>query len=60
MSTNVDEKSKASAEKAKNLPPSTQYAIVTALPNILNGAFWGFDSVKNAKAHYDALMKDKN
>ena len=60
MSADVNQKSIDSAKKAKQLPPSTQYAIVTALPNVLNGAFWGFDSVKNAQEHYQALTEDKN
>ena len=56
----IKAKSEENAKKAKQLPPSTQYAIVTVMPNILNGAFWGFDDVKNVQEHYDALKDDKN
>ena len=39
------------AKKAKNLPVSTQFAIVTVLPNIANGAFWGFSTVTYAQKY---------
>lgn len=48
------------AKKAQQLPASTQFAIVTTLPNIVNGAFWGFTSVEDAKKHKDAFLQDKN
>lgn len=48
------------AKKAKELPISTQFAIVTVLPNIANGAFWGFSSVNDAKKHAEELKKDEN
>ena len=48
------------AKKAKSLPDSTQFAIVTVLPNIANGAFWGFSSVEEVKGYADALKGDSN
>lgn len=48
------------AKKAKSLPASTQFAIVTVLPNIANGAFWGFTTVTDAKKHAEELKKDFN
>lgn len=54
------DKALESADKAKKLPPSTQFAIVTALPNIINGASWGFTSIENAVEHTEAFKTDKN
>ena len=54
------QKSKDNAKKAKQLPPSVQYAIVKVMPNIMNGAFWGFESMKGVKEHIEALQADKN
>lgn len=48
------------AQKAKSLPVSTQFAIVTVLPNIANGAFWGFSTVKDVQKHAEDLKKDAN
>lgn len=48
------------ARKSMNLPVSTQVAIVTVLPNIVNGAFWGFTSVKEMKEYAEELKKDSN
>lgn len=48
------------AKKAKNLPVSTQFAIVTVLPNIANGAFWGFSTVTDAQKYAEELKKDSN
>ena len=56
----IQQKSNENAKKAKQLPPSTQYAIVTVMPNIMNGAFWGFDSIKNVQQHFQALSEDQN
>ena len=56
----VSNVAKESAEKAKQLPASTQFAIVTVLPNIVNGAFWGFTTVKDAYEHAEALKGDVN
>ena len=60
VSDAVKAQSKENANKAKQLPPSVQYAIVKVMPNILNGAFWGFDSVKNVQEHAEALRGDQN
>ena len=56
----VNEMAKDSAKKAKQLPASTQFAIVTALPNITNGAFWGFTDIKKAMEHAEALKVDSH
>ena len=48
------------AKRAKSLPASTQFAIITVLPNIANGAFWGFTTVVDAKKHAEDLKKDPN
>lgn len=48
------------AEKVKSLPASVQFALVTALPNISNGASWGFTTIANAKEHTDVLKSDPN
>lgn len=58
--SNNDSRAKENAKKAKQLPASVQYAVVQALPNILNGAFWGFTSMQSVKAHYEELLHDKN
>lgn len=44
-----------SAKKAKALSPSIQYAIVTVMPNIINGAFWGFTDMKSISEHIEAI-----
>lgn len=48
------------AEKAMSLPASVQFALVTALPNISNGASWGFTTVDNALKHTEAIKSDPN
>lgn len=53
-------KAMESADKAKKFPASTQFAIVTALPNIINGASWGFTSIENAVEHTEAFKTDRN
>lgn len=50
----------AATRKAQTLPESTQFAISVALPNIVNGAFWGFTEVENVKPYATALKADKN
>ena len=55
----VKQKSRDAAQKAKQLPASTQYAIVQVLPNILNGCFWGFTDLNDIKKHYEALKQDR-
>ena len=44
-----------SAKRAKALSPSIQYAIVTVMPNIVNGAFWGFTDMKSIQEHIEAI-----
>lgn len=58
MSTNGN--TNAYASKAQQLPPAVQFAIITALPNCTNGAFWGFTSMDDAKEHIDVIKSDKN
>lgn len=60
MGTQNNDNSVDYAKKAKNLPASTQFAIVTVLPNIVNGAFWGFTTVSDATSHAEELKKDPN
>lgn len=61
MSTINDEaRSKESAKRAKQMPPSTQYAITVALANIMNGAFWGFTNLADVKNHIEAIKTDPN
>lgn len=48
------------AKKAQQLPASVQFALVTALPNIVNGASWGFTTIENAKNHTEAFKTDPN
>lgn len=57
---NQNDISRDYAKKAKNLPASVQFAIVTVLPNIANGAFWGFSTVAEAKKFSEELKKDSN
>lgn len=45
-----------SAKKAKSLSPSIQYAMVTVMPNIINGAFWGFVDMKSIQEHIEAIQ----
>lgn len=60
MATQTNNASVDYAKKAKNLPVSTQVAIVTVLPNIANGAFWGFSTVNEMKEYAEELKKDNN
>lgn len=53
-------KSVACGNKAQKLPESVQFAVITALPNIVNGAFWGFEEVKKCREYGEALKGDKN
>lgn len=52
---NVHAKSTAAARAAQKLSPSEQYAIVSVLPNIMNGAFWGFTMMSDIKQHVEVL-----
>lgn len=60
MTTQNSNVSEDYARKAKSLPTSTQFAIVTVLPNIANGAFWGFTTIKDAREFSEDLKKDPN
>ena len=46
-----------SAKRAKKMGEDVQYAITVALPNTVNGAFWGFTTVKDAHNHFEAFKK---
>lgn len=48
------------SKRAKQLSPSVQYAIRTALANIMNGAFWGFTDMKNIQSHIEAIKAEPN
>lgn len=48
------------AKRAQALPESTQFAFITALPNICNGAFWGFTHVEECREFAEALKSDSN
>ena len=48
-----------SAKRAKALSPSIQYAIVTVMPNIVNGAFWGFTDMKSIQEHIEAIKNSE-
>lgn len=49
------DRANAAAQRAKQMSPSIQYAIVQVLPNINNGAFWGFTDMKGIQEHIDAI-----
>lgn len=48
------------ASRAQKLPEAVQYAILTALPNCANGAFWGFTSMEEASRHIDVIKGNQN
>ena len=48
------------AKRAEELPMSTQLAIITVLPNIVNGASWGFSTLDEMSNYADDLKKDSN
>lgn len=50
----------ALASKAQSFPPSTQFAIVSCLPNLAYGASWGYAKYDDVKDRYEELKKDKN
>lgn len=60
VNENINAKANESAKKAKQLPVGVQYAICQALPNIRNGAFWGFTDIRDIKEHIEVLREDKN
>lgn len=49
------DRANAAAQKAKKMSPSIQYAIVQVLPNIVNGAFWGFTDMAGIREHIEAI-----
>lgn len=53
------DKANAAAQKAKQMSPSIQYAIVQVLPNIVNGAFWGFTDMKSIQEHIEAIKNSE-
>ena len=57
---NLDERARAQGEKASKLDAATQFAMVTAMPNIINGAFWGFCQPAEAIKYKDSLRMNKN
>lgn len=57
---NLEERAKAQGEKASKLDAATQFAMVTAMPNIINGAFWGFCQPAEAMKYKDSLKANKN
>lgn len=48
------------ASKAAQLDAGTQFAIVQCVPNIANGAFWGFCNVDEAMKFQEGLKANKN
>lgn len=58
LSDEIRAKSNENARKAKQLSPSIQYAICQVLPNIVNGAFWGFTNMNNVKKHMEEIKSD--
>lgn len=54
------EMSEVLASRAKKLPASTQFAIVTCMPNIVYGATWGYAKYDEVKDRYEELKKDNN
>lgn len=49
------QRAQVAASRAKQMPESVQYAIVQVLPNIVNGAFWGFTDMAGVKSHIEAI-----
>lgn len=65
MAKNVNEEAVKNAanvagKNAKALSEGMQYALITCLPNIGNGAFWGFDTLQNVMKHSDVIKSDNN
>lgn len=53
--TDINNRANESAKKAKQLSPGAQYAITTALPNVANGAFWGFTTMQGVQQHIASI-----
>lgn len=51
------DRANVAAGRAKQMPESVQYAIVTILPNIVNGAFWGFTDKAGVEKHIEAIRQ---
>lgn len=58
-SSNVSEKAHESAKKAKQAPECVQYAIIHTLANTVNGAFWGFASMKDVEQHIGDIKESQ-
>lgn len=56
----VYEESQGGAKKANQLPVGVQYAIVQVLPNIMNGCFWSFTNMEDARKYMDVIKEDNN
>lgn len=59
-SSSNEQRARDCARKAKQMSPSVQYAIVTVLRNISNGAFWGFTTMKDIEEHIEVLKQEQN
>lgn len=57
---NVDRAAEECAKRAQNLPESVQFAIINVLPNIPNGAFWGFTDTNECMKFAESLKGDQN
>lgn len=57
VSRDVVDKADESAKRAKQMSEGVQFAIVKVLPNIGNGAFWGFTTVKEAQSKWKAITE---
>lgn len=58
--SNLDRSAEECSKRAQGLPESTQFALINVLPNIPNGAFWGFADVADCKDFAEALKTDPN
>lgn len=56
---NDRQRAQVAASRAKQMPESVQYAIVQVLPNIVNGAFWGFTDRAGVEKHISAIQEAK-
>ena len=56
----VNKAADVAGKNAKALSEGMQFAIVTCLPNIANGAFWGFVSMADVQKHADVIKGDQN
>lgn len=56
----LEKRAEMQANKASQLDAGTQFAIVQCVPNIVNGAFWGFCNVDEAMKFQEGLKANKN